>query len=357
LNFYAPHEELMTTLWERLDARLADLPAPLREQAEGLKQYIDAPARAYFSREDAPPLVLLPLWLGAGLPRAILEDIVEATALLYLFVRIQDDVLDEPQARGRADWLLLGNVLLWDGLSLLRKHVKSPEFWRESRSAWLDFNSATAAERRQLFDETRTSYEEPTFQDHCRKVAVAELPLFAILSLEKRLHLKESVRSLISKLGVAYGLTNDVIGFQRDVVAGMQTHLIAQIRPQVAKISWGNKAVMSAALLQSAEVESFLERARRAHRSANRDAKKLGLAQFPAFTRRRLARLDELERQTLLARLSAALAQETSLRSPTKAPTRVKAPRVKAPTTTERETPSWPQRKRRRPKKPQPKLS
>lgn len=310
MNFYAPHRDLMTTLWERLDARLANLSPPLAEQALGLRAYIDAPARAYFSQKDAPPLILLPIWLGAALPRATLEDILEATALLYLFIRIQDDVLDEPKTRGRADWLLLGNTLLWDGLALIRNHINNAEFWHESRSSWLDFNSATAAERVRLFDENVTSYEEATFTEHCRKVAVAEIPLFAILHLEKRNHLRESVRGLISNLGVAYGLTNDIVGFQRDVTAGMQTHLIAQVRPHVAKKKWGDPAAMSTALLQGSHIESFLLRARRAHRSASRNAHQLGLSEFRAFTKQRLLRLEELERQTLLTRLSAALALE-----------------------------------------------
>lgn len=305
-----PHADVFQDLWDRLDTRLETYPAPLDQQVKALRRYIDAPAREYFSRPDAPPLLLLPIWLGSRLKPEVLRDLIEATALLYLFIRIQDDVLDEPETRGHTDWLLLGNALLWDALALLRTNVSNAEFWSASRNAWLVFNSATLAERVQLFSPAPPSYDDVLFEKHCRKVAMAELPLLFVLSLENRLHLSGHVTALISHLGVAYGLTNDVIGFRRDVAAGMRTHLIDRVRAQVPQDKWQDGDAMSRALLEGAHIESFLERARYAQRSAEPHAKKLGISEFRKFTQQRLARLDDIERQTLLTKLSVALAEE-----------------------------------------------
>lgn len=311
MNSSGKYDDVMDSLWDRLDARMGAYPPPLDEQVEALRVYIDAPARQYFSRPDAPPLVLLPIWLGSRLLPEVLLDLIESTALLYLFIRIQDDVLDEPETRGHADWLLLGNALLWDAFALLRDNVPCGEFSSRSRAAWLKFNSATAAERRQLFSSDAAPYEENVFEEHCRKVAMAEIPLLAILALENRLHLSDHVSALISQLGVAYGLTNDVIGFRRDVAAGMQTHLISLVRAHVPEEKWPDADSMSQALLEGAHIENFLARARNAHLRAERHASELGISEFKKFTKQRLARLREIEQQTLLTRFSAALVQAT----------------------------------------------
>jgi hypothetical protein len=311
LSVFSQHSDLIDALWDRLDARLGSYGAPLDEQVDGLRRYIDAPARTYFTRPDAPPLLFLPLWLGARLGRDELLDVSESTALFYLYVRIQDDLLDEPETRGRADWLLLGNALLWDALELLRGRVVGSDFWAASREAWLLFSCATSAERTDLSSDDAGSYDETLFEDHCRKVAMAEIPLLAILQLQGRFELAPHVPPLIAELGVAYGLTNDVVGFRRDVAAGMRTHLIDRVRAHVPRAKWNDGDAMSRALLERDHIEAFLQRARRAHRRAAKHAKKLGISEFSQFTSERLARLEEIERQTQITRLSAALARET----------------------------------------------
>lgn len=311
MSVFSQHQDLIDALWDRLDARLDSYAAPLDVQVAALRRYIDAPARTYFNRPDAPPLIFLPIWLGGSLDRDELLDVIESTALLYLYVRIQDDVLDEPETRGRADWLLLGNALVWDGLELLRGRVRGADFWRASRKAWLRFSSATAAERTELSSGGAGGYDEPRFQVHCQKVAMAEIPLLAVLELGDRFELARHVSPLIAELGIAYGLTNDVVGFRRDVTAGMRTHLIDQVRAHVLPRRWNDVEAMSRGLLERDHIEAFLQRAGRAHRRAVQHGKKLGMAEFSPFTTERLARLDELARQAQVTRLSAALARET----------------------------------------------
>lgn len=311
MSVFSKHQETIDALWDRLDRRLESYPPPMDQQVEGLRQYVDAPARSYFNRPDAPPLILLTIWLGKDLEEELLLDVVESAALLYLHIRIQDDVLDEPETRGRADWLLLGNALLWDGFDFLRRRVQSDEFWRVGRLAWLQFSCATAKERTQLHSSEAGSYHEGLFQEHCRKVAMAEIPLLAVLALQSRFELYRYVSPLILDLGVAYGLTNDVVGFKRDVAAGMRTHLIDQVQSHVPRDQWKCEDSMSRALLERDHIEGFLERARRAHRSAAKHAKNLGISEFSKFTSERVSRLDELERQVQITRLAAAMASES----------------------------------------------
>ena len=314
MSVLVDHAGLLDELWDRLEGRLRSYPSSIDDQVAGLRAYIDAPSRTYFNRPDAPPLLHLVMWLGVDLERATLVDILEATALLYLFVRIQDDILDEPDTRGHTDWLLLGNALLWDGIDLLRRRVEHHDFWAVSRGAWLQFCGSTARERTRLLREEAGTYREDEFEQDCRKVALAEIPLLAVLALDTRFEMRDHVGRLVADLGVAYGLTNDIVGFRRDVAANMRTHLIDRVRAHVPAERWSDGEAMCRALLDRSHLETFFRRARNAHRRAARHAKKLGLSQFPKFTAERLERLFQLEREALIARLSATLANETSER-------------------------------------------
>jgi hypothetical protein len=309
------HTGLFELAWRRIERRMDRYPAPLREQAHALLARIPRPRRRYFSSVQAAPLLHFPVWAAPTLEREALLRLLEPTALLYFFVRIQDDVLDELGTRGHLPRLLLGNVLLWDALEQLREEVTLPAFWQRAKSAWQTFSAATEMERRQLFEaepNARTRYSERAFRAHARKTAMAEIPLYAALARAGRWHRAPDVPGFVHCLGEAYGLVNDLVGFERDVRAGAQTYLLARVRRHVPALAWRDVGAMGAALVLSSHADRLFERVRELHGQARRRASRLGLAGFEEFMRARESYLRRLERQLLAARAIAVIAQSSA---------------------------------------------
>jgi hypothetical protein len=294
---------LVAEVWERLVRRADGYPPALRAAAERHRAGLVGPA--YFSHIDASPLLQLPIWsaLDAGMdPRGLL-DVLEGAALAYWYVRIQDDVLDEPGPEGRGDpgRLVLSNAYLWDALALWSR-VPDEEFQTRARRAWLRFSELTEAERLQL--RGGAAYDVAAFHAHAGKVALAEIPLLAALSLSGRPERADRAGPLVHALGVAYGYVNDVVGVVRDLRAGQVTFLISEARREA--VSDDDEAVRRA-LVSGGLLEDFLERAAAAHRDAVPLGRDIGLACFPEWTAARVARIDELRARLPMLRLAAAL--------------------------------------------------
>jgi hypothetical protein len=294
---------LVADVWERLVRRADAYPPALRSAAE--RHRAGLVGSAYFSHIDASPLLQLPIWaaIDAGIePRALL-DVLEGAALAYWHVRIQDDVVDEPGALGRGDpgLLLLSNAYLWDAFALWSR-VPDTELQVRSREAWLRFSELTESERLQV--RGGAPYDVDAFRAHAGKVALAEIPLLAALSLSGRLDRGDRVRPLVHALGVAYGYLNDVVGVVRDLQAGQVTYLVSEARRQAG--SDDDEAVRRT-LVSGSLLEDFLACAAAAHLEAVPLASQVGLAFFPEWTNARVARIGELRARLPMLRLAAAL--------------------------------------------------
>jgi hypothetical protein len=287
---YDQNQGTLDRVWRRLDARLDALPGCLGELGRSWRAAIRAGERDYWSLPDAAPLMHLPIWAGAGADG--LEDVLEATALSYWYVRIQDNLIDEPESRGQAALSLLGNVLLWDAAALWAR-VPGPWFPGAAREAWLRFSERTEAERRVCA--APVAYPEADFVAHAEKVALAEVPVHAVRAL-RGLPFDPRVRRLVHLLGLAYGRVNDVMGMGRDIRAGANTFLLATAR---ARTGAGTEAGVVATPL----LEEFLDAAAGHHREAVAPAIGLGIAGFDAYTDERLARLAEIRHGVTILRL------------------------------------------------------
>lgn len=236
-SYRARHAEV-SAAWDLCEARIRALPAPLDALGARFLASVSEGAdghRSYFSSPLAPPLLYMPLWLrdrlaaegapGLGDERAI-TAILAATMQGYLYVRIQDDALDEP-ARADRDLALFGNVCFSGMITAFGDALGAcaPAFFHA-------FDRAFAAFSRRTLDELRAvrggaEYPAVVFEEHADKVAFARVPLLAVAALAGRSALEPSIIALVHRLGVAYGLTNDVLGWPRDLRAGHRTHLLA----------------------------------------------------------------------------------------------------------------------------------
>ncbi len=292
---------LVDGVWERLRARVASYPDALRELSEAWFARVEG--QGFFGAPDAAPLLFLPLWADPGGSRESHVSLGEATALAYFHVRVQDNVIDEPDGRSDPPLLLAANAWLWDAFRVWAD-VPHAGFQAAARDAWMRFSAATEAERRQLG--RRGAYPDELFRAHAGKVALAEIPVLAVLARTGRWALAPQVRPLVQALGVAYGRMNDVAGHARDLRAGMATHLLSSVRgslPEDAPDEDVLRAIATAPWLEEA-----LERAAHDHAAALPFAEALGMAAFAGYHEERVARLRAWQTRIALLRLASALA-------------------------------------------------
>ncbi len=317
MRSYQAHQPTLDAAWVLLEGRLSTLPPPLDALARRFLARIsegDKGHRGYFSSRLAPPLVFLPLWLRERLlseqptstpSEAVTVRLVAAAMWGYLYIRIQDDLLDE--AHPDRSQTLLGNVCGWEMARLLEPLLRDSAVFREAfERAWLDFTRWTLAEHEQLL--SNAPYEGEHFEQHARKVAFARVPALALCLLAGRGELVPTVETLVEQLGVAYGLTNDVVGWQRDLANGHRTFLLARAGFMRGEPLEGARRTVREALYGRGLLAETLEASALWQGRAARSAEALGLAAFADYTRERLELLDELAREAKMIQLRWVLA-------------------------------------------------
>ncbi len=321
MQSYEAFQPTIDSAWKLLEERLSTLPPPLETLARRFLARIsdgERGHRGYFSSRLAPPLVFLPLWLRERFrrehPSSVPSDevtvrLVASAMWGYLYIRIQDDLLDEVHP-DRAQ-TLLGNVCGWELARLLETLTGDSTAFRAAfERAWFDFTRWTLAEHEQLL--SNAPYSDEQFEQHARKVAFARVPALALCVLAGRTELEPLVERLIDQLGVAYGLTNDVVGWQRDLSNGHRTFLLARAGFTRGEPLESARGKVREALYGRGLLSATLEDSATWQRRAAQTAEALGLVEFSDYTRERLALLDELAREASLVRLRWVLAGEAA---------------------------------------------
>ena len=308
MNCYRRSDPQLEKTLDGIFHKVHRYPPALRRLGREWLDSLGSDPRHYFSSPDASPLLHLPLWLVEGRKLAIakrnLDAILEATALLYFHTRIQDNVVDEPQTRGHAPHLLLGNVFFLEAWNRLRALPLSDRFWSWANEAWRIFSDETESERRQL--QAPTPYTPARFRRHARKVALARIPLYAVMDGADPAR-KIAMDRFIDQLGQAYGLVNDVLGVERDLVQGMRTYLIATVETGLPARARKHPAALRRELLKHPHLERFLERAIALHRRIKPMGEALNIAHLDEYTDERINRIRHHHARALGLRLRFAL--------------------------------------------------
>jgi hypothetical protein len=306
LSVYQSNAHLIRSTWKRLEKRLTGYPGGIGRMGKDFMKREGGDGQQYFSSPQSTPLLHLPIWMARDISSNTLLKVLEATALLYFYVRIQDDVLDEPLTRGRPEWLLLGNCLIWDATSVFFTISSRPTYHRACGRALGEFSRATAAERVQLL-EPRRRYSLKSFQNHAAKAAIAEIPLLSVLAIRDRWAMRPHVEKVVRLLGQAYGLINDIYGFRSDLAASHETFLISELRASQSKSQRKSGPRLMHTLMRTEIIERNIELAIRLHTRANAAAMALGMSAFPEYTDQRTEWLRLWSRQITLARLAYAV--------------------------------------------------
>ncbi|TAN47000.1 MAG: class 1 isoprenoid biosynthesis enzyme [Methylococcaceae bacterium] len=326
--------------WDIMEQRLAELPDSLAALARRFLDKVSEPDtgyRSYFSRPRSAPLLHIPFWLYLRLKREgcyenrgdlipprppgagrgernahadqALYAILAATMWGYIFIRIQDDLLDDPRL-AEQDLSLFGNVCCAEMYRLYRWALPEAEdFWRGFDRVWLEFTAATLEERTQVLSDQ--PYPRALFENHARKVAFAQTPVLAVAALAGQNQWDALIAELINRLGVAFGLINDVMGWPRDLRSGQRTYLLAAAGWRNDTAADSIEAIeeqLRKALYNQGLLRAFLESAVEWFKLATESARALGLVEFDAYIEQLMAYLEEQKRPIALITLQRVLA-------------------------------------------------
>jgi hypothetical protein len=179
------------------------------------------------------PIVSFPLWVAAAVGdaspahRGRLLDLVEATVVGYLYVRVQDDRLDE--AIGDPDEaLFLADAFLVRHQTLLARHVgSSARFWELFEQVAADYSAAMLLERSVMRAGSR--YGAAEFDRVLRRSHPLVLPGAALLDIADRWDLLPPLRRFVHHAVRAAQLVDDLLDCESDRAAGRLTWVVRRL--------------------------------------------------------------------------------------------------------------------------------
>jgi hypothetical protein len=180
----------------------------------------------------AQPLVQFPTWVSAAVDHGTgrderLVDMVEATVTGYLYVRVQDDRLDENV--GDPDLcMLLADAFLIRHQALIASHVGTdPRFWDLFQSIAGSYANAMLLEREVLRPESH--YDAEVFDQVLARSQPLVLPGAALLSVTDRWELLEPMQCFVKHAVRSGQLVDDLIDCLRDLEEGRYTWVVRRL--------------------------------------------------------------------------------------------------------------------------------
>lgn len=224
-----------------------------------------------FTRPGTTPFVRLIDALAADLglagdPRVSL--IGRATVLLYLYVRMQDDLVDEEEQVDRATVFAM-ELVLSKHLALLADAGLSHAGQRARSDIMARFADVAALEM-----DLRTEIEALPAERLGDKFLPMAVPLVALASIAGRDPIGDALVAWVRTVGSSLQWINDALNAAEDRELARPTSLLCAASPQTAHLR-GND--LRAALLSDPATRSNLDRARQEAERAAADARALGL--------------------------------------------------------------------------------
>ncbi|MGH8901010.1 MAG: geranylgeranyl pyrophosphate synthase [Egibacteraceae bacterium] len=266
----------------------------------------------YYSDLMALPVLEFPQWAAAHAARQgtaiappVLANLVEAAAVGYLHIRVQDDWFDEAiGAPGTV--MMLSDMLFTRAQALLAREVSQSAFWELFEEVQLGYAEAMLFERRMQRGEE--PYEAVAFQKVLARSRPLVLPPAAVFFLADLAESVETLERFSAALVTGHQLLADLLDAEKDWGNENMTHVLWRLggRPggkreadalRVALFSWGGfDAVISDALEEVAR--------------ARQVADVLAMPEAARFCEERMRFTTELHARVLRAFFAGALALE-----------------------------------------------
>lgn len=185
------------------------------------------PVVAYFTHLRSFPIMLFPWWVEARMSGShdleFQEDLALSSFCGYLYIRLIDDVMDEPGSADRR-LLPLANYFQAGFQSAYFKYFPADDgFWRLFHRTWTQ--SAEAA----FLDAGGEPIDERRFLDvSARKTCAGKIPLAAVC---RRFGLKDAPEPWLKafdRTAAFHQMFNDLFDFQRDLETGAATYFLSE---------------------------------------------------------------------------------------------------------------------------------
>ncbi len=220
-------EKRLSSVGRRYSRLVRELPEPLRSKADSLKGALAPDARnliEYYGARQAYPLLRFPLWLedkyardGRINARKGYGAKTAAAALFgYLYIRIQDNVLDEPDQFDSA-YLLLSNEFVREFFEIYHGlFLPESSFWRYMREYWRGTSNNTLWERNACVGRL-TSFRVGDLARIGGKLDGAKVSIASICLLADREADIPLLCRVMDCVNISSQLHNDVVSFVKDL--------------------------------------------------------------------------------------------------------------------------------------------
>ena len=260
--------------------------------------------RGFLSSDSGPlfnelghPIASFAPWVAAAVGRGgqddLLLDLIEATLVGYLYVRVHDDRLDEGLG-DPDDSLFLADAFLVRHQTLLARHVgASPRFWDLFEHVATEYAAAMLFERSHLQPEA--AYGAAEFDVVLGRSRPLVLPGAAVLEVADRWDLRELLERFVHHAVRAAQLVNDLLDCETDRAAGRFTWVVRRLAGEQGRVE------MMQALLRGG-IDDILADATRDVDASDAAAAALGMADAQSWLAERRKKIQAL-RGTMLERL------------------------------------------------------
>lgn len=301
----AVHAWLMGAL-RRLRERLGPTLQPHFDSLLSEQRVMREGPHPFFFHPRSLPVAALPVWIGrlaraAGAPleEARVMAAVEAAAVGYLHVRLQDDLIDE--GRGHpGSTMLLAEALMIRHQRLLVEVGPGPGFWDLFEEVWLTYDEAMLFEA--ALNQADGVADRVAFQRVLGRSLPLLLPPAAVLTAAGMDEALGALTSFVEGAVAAHQLYVDVLDAEKDLENGNRTWIISRFDLDGTVGGLRRRLLVGGGLDEiAAEVGAHLDRCEAA-------AVSLGMPEGVAFARRRRGLMDAL-RGGIRVELDAAMAR------------------------------------------------
>jgi len=230
-------EKRLSAAATRYNAFVKSLPEPLRGQAKSLTKALAPGANSlveFYGAVEGYPLLRFPIWLEEKYIKdgCLSEEndygveAVCASLYGYLYIRIQDNVIDEPELFNK-DFLLLGNELVRE-FFFTYQWLFDPgsPFWDYMRRYWLTTTNNTLWERIECGGKLRAFGDEDLAKVG-GKLEGGKISMAALCILAGREEDIARYGPVMDRLNIASQLHNDAVSFVKDLKHDYFTCIIA----------------------------------------------------------------------------------------------------------------------------------
>lgn len=212
---------------KKYDAFITGLPEPMKALAESLSLAVAHGCKnpvQYYGAEESYPLLRYPLWLedkyvseglltgkeGYGI------EVAAASLFGYLYIRVQDNVLDEPELFNPS-YLLLGNELVREFFQTYhRLFPPDSRFWGHFQQYWLGTSNNTLLERLERGGRIK-DFTSDDLNKAGGKLDGAKISMAAMCILAGRDDDMVRYGESFDRINVASQLHNDAVSFIKDL--------------------------------------------------------------------------------------------------------------------------------------------